>query len=1053
MNSKLVFIIFLSTLTNLIGQSPSPGYGDDQLHRDTLLARSILEQNDTLVANGAYQAALQNLENVQFLYQKHQLWERVIETAIQLSIVSDYFNSPGFKVKYTQDALVLAQQHLPKHHLLQASVFRQKSEALSMLGRMDSANYFIGKAIPIFKTHEEWTELAWCEIILGVNYLNQYELDSSMVYFQHAEGLIQEALIPQEDKAIIQASLFNQLGVLHARRGDYNKGIEYTRQALVLELDKPFFTPVDSFYIYNNYNNLGAFYFNKGDYDRALDNYTQASSSYQYALNDFMMLNNIGASLIRKKEYPSAIRYLQRSLPFAQNEDQQIMAINHLGVAYRELNNLDSALYYSQQAISLRTTSQKSASWALMGDIFIRKREATPALANMKTALEAHQKDTTSFEGGDLFISRLYQLMGDAYVLNQKPETALKFYQKALVANHATFRDSLDNRSNPDLFGIYEPIYFLDAVHAKAKTLASFTQNQQKQEQALATYQLSIQWIDTLQASYASEASQLDWSSVFKPIYEEAIQITHRLYQTTQSPKYLALAFTFSEKSKTAILLETLKSNEGKSLADVPDSLLQKEKDLHRDIAFHERAFRKASEQNDQEKIKLYQQYLSKNRLALASLKEQLEQDFPKFQAWKYGGTTTTISDVQAKLVNQQTAFLEYFIGDHTSFVFIITKTSADFIPLAQPKQINTSILDFRKALLDVTAFERTPKIAFKNYNQQANKVFQHLLQTPLRTLSETIKQVVIVPDGLLNTIPFEALTLSRTSETSINFSDLPYLVYDYQIAYAYSADLLLKNQTQQSLLKSNMQCLAFAPLYLDKDALVHQKQSNALRNTNTQLEGATEEIQAIAKYFDGEFDFGISATERKFKRLADQFGILHLAMHGVADLDNANFNHLKFSDVLSDSLEDNLLHHYEISNMDLRAQLVVLSACETGVGKYEKGEGVFSLARSFMYAGVPSVVMSLWKVSDVSTGQLMPHFYKNLSDGQTKDAALHQAKLQYLQTADLEYRHPFYWSAFVVLGDTQQIDTKPTTTFRWWFLGIIPFICLFTWYWRRRSV
>ena len=177
--------------------------------------------------------------------------------------------------------------------------------------------------------------------------------------------------------------------------------------------------------------------------------------------------------------------------------------------------------------------------------------------------------------------------------------------------------------------------------------------------------------------------------------------------------------------------------------------------------------------------------------------------------------------------------------------------------------------------------------------------------------------------------------------------------------------------------------------------------------------------FKAISRYFKGDFDASTQATKARFLQEAANYGLLHLAMHGQADLENAKFGNLIFTNQGS---EDNLLYHYEIANLQLNAQLAVLSACETGLGKYEAGEGVFSLARSFMYAGVPSVVMSLWKVNDQTTSQLMPKFYKNLSKGKKKDKALHEAKLAYLNESNLEYRHPYYWAGFVALGDVQPL-------------------------------
>ncbi|MGB0931868.1 MAG: CHAT domain-containing protein, partial [Chitinophagales bacterium] len=405
---------------------------------------------------------------------------------------------------------------------------------------------------------------------------------------------------------------------------------------------------------------------------------------------------------------------------------------------------------------------------------------------------------------------------------------------------------------------------------------------------------------------------------------------------------------------------------------------------------------------------------------------------FPKFHALKYRGETTSIAALQSKLLNKQSTFVEYFVGDSSTFAFVITQNSTDFLQLKNPSTLQKEAANFFEVLLNPKAFQQDAKTAFVDYQNKASILYQSVLQPVLSSLSTDIQQLIIVPDGFLNAIPLEALTKTSDTTPSFDFAKLPYILYDYSIQYAYSADLLLQNQERQSQIPTNAECLAFAPSYQETGTIAER---GNLRNTGGNLKGTALEIEAIAQFFDGQFDFGETATERQFKKFAPEFGMLHLAMHGIPDFDNANFNHLQFSNLETDTLEDNLLHHYEIANMDLQAQLVVLSACETGVGKYEKGEGVYSLTRSFMYAGVPSVVMSLWKVSDASTSELMPYLYENLYDGQSKERALQSAKLRFLEESDLEYRHPFYWSAFVMMGDGTAIH-RGHGSWIWWGIG-----------------
>jgi len=1036
---KLILLLFISSTcccTIVFGQG---NHTNTPLHRDTLAAGKQLTAGKDLADEGQFNAAMSMIEKAKLTYLYHEQWEQGIECLITLALIADNIDPLSIKFQYAEEAIQLCKMHLAADHSLLASAFRQKAEAFSLNGQVDSVDDYLHLAIPILNQQQQWDDVAWCEIILGLNFLNQYQLDSCNYHFQMVKDLISQEVLSQNAQPDIEATLLNLQGVQYELQGDYDRAIHNTKQALALDLSKPELSAVDSTYISTYYLNLGAFYFIKGDNQRALNNYTQAIYSFKEAANDPILLNNISELYKRQKNYTQAIDYAQKSLALTKGkEDQkqsQFDALLSLITIYRESNQNDKALEIAQEAIGFEPSYGKYLAWATLGLIHINMDQPLEALKNIDIAAKVYKEDSMSLKRNPFFYSRIHHLTAQAHFLNQDANRALHFYQQALLTNHATFRDSLNYFSNPDFQGIYDPIYFLETIQEKAKILASF-EDQNKRKAALDTYHLTFQWIDTLFNSYHTEASQLDWSNTFKPMYEKAIQVAYSLYQDTKDLKYLEEAFSFSEKSKNAILLETLKSKESIKQTGVPDSLIKKEKDLNLDIAFYEKVLRKAQDQKEEDKIKLYQQYLSKTRLDLASLKDELEKDYPKFQAWKNGNQAMTITKVQTDLLDKQTAFLEYFLGDEKAFVFVITKTSAMLIPLeASSKVIDQASKNFRTTLLDLQTFKQNAKVAFTDYQQKSTRLYQHILQAPLDHLSKNIQQLILVPDGLLNTIPFEAVTKPSTLAANLDFATLPYLLYDFNFQYAYSADLLLKNQNRQHSLPANANCLAFAPSYQSHEAIAHRGNLDQLRSINGQLIGTGQEVNAIANFFDGQFETGNTATEDQFKKLADQFGILHLAMHGIIDLDNSNFNHLKFSNLATDSLEDNLLYHYEVANMDLSAQLVVLSACETGLGKYEKGEGTFSLARSFMYAGVPSVVMSLWKVSDASTSELMPYFYKNLADHQAKDQALHQAKKDFLRESDLEYKHPFYWSAFVIMGDSQAIQSG-TSNWHWWLLA-----------------
>lgn len=194
------------------------------------------------------------------------------------------------------------------------------------------------------------------------------------------------------------------------------------------------------------------------------------------------------------------------------------------------------------------------------------------------------------------------------------------------------------------------------------------------------------------------------------------------------------------------------------------------------------------------------------------------------------------------------------------------------------------------------------------------------------------------------------------------------------------------------------------------------------LRSQLAPLPAAKKEVKMLAETFEGYFGIDSLATESNFKQRANQYGIIHLAMHGRLNEKFPTLSSLIFTEDTSAN-ENNLLQAYEISRLELNADLVVLSACQTGYGKFEKGNGVASLARAFTYAGVPSLVVTLWQIDDYATSVIMKDFYLELSKGKTKANSLRLAKRNFLQKAHGILAHPVYWSSFILIGDSKPIQ------------------------------
>jgi CHAT domain-containing protein len=319
-------------------------------------------------------------------------------------------------------------------------------------------------------------------------------------------------------------------------------------------------------------------------------------------------------------------------------------------------------------------------------------------------------------------------------------------------------------------------------------------------------------------------------------------------------------------------------------------------------------------------------------------------------------------------------------------------------------------------------------KPAPDEYRRQATRLSQQLLQ-PISRMLVGKRALVIVADGSLHRLPFEVLFLPDTSSRG-DLRALPYLIRRFAISYAPSASVLveLQHDPHQTAPKG---FIAFGdPIYDPPAAGVF---ASALRATspagriNLQpLPYSHTEIDGIAKLFardDRELFFGEAASEENVKapdRLA-RYRLVHFSTHGYINETRPRFSGLVLSlqpvnpqsAIRDPQSEDGVLSAYEIFNLKLKADLVVLSACETGLGKEVKGEGLMSLTRAFMYAGTPSVVVSLWNVNDESAADLMIRFYRNLQTGKSKSEALRQAQLETIN----DNGFPFFWAPFVLVG------------------------------------
>jgi CHAT domain-containing protein len=416
-------------------------------------------------------------------------------------------------------------------------------------------------------------------------------------------------------------------------------------------------------------------------------------------------------------------------------------------------------------------------------------------------------------------------------------------------------------------------------------------------------------------------------------------------------------------------------------------------------------------------------------------LKLEIEQNYSKYYELKYNPKFVTLAEVQDNLAYKE-ALIEYVLSDSLLITYVVDRKGINVFSQEIGPEFASECLEYYM-LLNNQNFSGEVRENYRRYVNLGHKFYQILIEPCLAYTDK--RSFTIIPDGAITYIPFEGLITKVTDTEYVNYIDLPYMIKDYSIGYSHSSTLLFSERYQTKSPEDKV--LAFAPLYVNPLDRIDTAQYRHF-DENTELlfplVGTIKEVQSINETVPAKVFINEKATEANFKKNASDYNILHLAMHTIMRDDNPLYSLLAFTNLEEDSIEDNRLFAYEIYNMKLNAQMAVLSSCSSGFGEMKKGEGMMSLARGFIYAGCPSIIMTLWQVADKSSSDLMTSFYKYLKRGKSKQEAMRMAKIDYLEKADDLTSNPYFWSGFVVLGDSSPIYQKSGLTY--WIIVILAF-------------
>jgi CHAT domain-containing protein len=712
------------------------------------------------------------------------------------------------------------------------------------------------------------------------------------------------------------------------------------------------------------------------------------------ATMQYMSLLNVGEAYVRSGDPDKAEGPLHESLLLARglkssdttsnpSKKGTEMALLNLGAMEAARQHYRVALNYYEQVHASRPESPLWVITALAGmaDAHEQLGEFQKAIDLLHEAIPLSEKAASGLQ-----YARLTSHLGVNQEALGQLEDGLASQNRALALVHQT-------GGNPD----YEWQIESRIGHVQ-RALG-------RRDEALEHYRQSIHGIEHLRTvAVNTEEGRAGVLAKSRDVYAETADLLYDLNRTNE-------ALETAERGRARAFLDIL----AESRVGVADELSPNQRKREDAILARISAAQKDQwKQNISEK-RAREATLIAAEQDLEELHVEVRHSSRRYASLEYP-EPVSLDRIQSALLDDRTALVEYLLGDQRSLVWVVTTNTSKTLVLPPRNELEEQVAAYRKVLSEpVSAL--TVNQSLIEINRAGQKLYRSLFQ-PIQGAVDGARKIIIVPDGGLDYLPFEALVTgsTRTAAGEIRPS---YLVEKAAVVYGPSASALLAVQTMnhESAVPAKM-LLAFgdpatgaspSPGYADRGFPL------------TRLPYARDEVLAIGQLFptsQRHVYLGAEAREETFKsERLETYRFIHFATHGFLDETKPDRSGILLSRAPRSS-EDGILQIGEIMRLKMAADLVTLSACSTGLGKFVSGEGILGLTRAIFYAGARNVAVSLWNVNDSATATLMESFYRNMKQGVPKDEAMRRAKLALLRGQQRSWQHPFFWAAFVIQGE-----------------------------------
>ena len=910
-----------------------------------------------------------------------------------------------------QKALEFAQQALAI--IEAASAANDDDERLRLVQMQGSARVVIGQvhnhfgdkkkaleyftqALPFQKSgHDRPGELlTLSSIVMAYQYMGDYQkgLESAAKALPVAKEL--------GDRAT-EATLLNNTCVLQENVGNYKQALGYCNQALALRREFN-----DRLGVATVLNNLGNVYAGMGDYQQALDFYYQSEEKNRAIENKSgqgIELNNIAWLYAVLGDYEKAIDIYNQSLAIFTAQDDQFRignVLNNLAASYAGSGDYKKALEIHLRVLPLRKAVNNNQGLAVtLNNIakgYAQLHDTEKALDYYNQSLQLLRQNNPRQLGSCLRdLGNLYSDIGDQ--------------QKAL----ASYNESLQvARSIGDHGG----------EAATLAKLAELERNRGQLAEAKRLTETALATAESLRVNLKSQQLRASFFASVRTYHELYIDVLMRMHQQDPSAGFDSLALQASENARARSLLELLLENNANIRQGVDVTLAEREQTVRQAISVKAEAQMRLLSAKDAD-AKNVSQELDALTNEYEQIQTRIRQTSPRYAALTQP-VPVSIKEIQSQLLDENTVLLEYSLGEDRSFLWMVGRDAVKSYVLPKRAEVEASA---RRVYDLVTARDAVAS------DEPVEQLSRMLLGPAAAELKN--KRLLIVAEGVLQYVPFSALSEPNEAGTP--------LMVKHEIVTLPSASVLssLRRETNERVPASKSIAVFADPVFDTNDARVGEKALNAVaapvRSTDREVKRSAEEsglanfprlrftreeanqIMKFAPRLNSVESLDFSANRAAVTNGELQnYRIVHFATHGIINSRHAELSGIVLSLVDREGKPQNgFLRLYDIYNLKLKSDLVVLSACQTALGRDIKGEGLIGLTRAFMYAGATRVVASLWQTDDRATAVLMGRFYEDLlGRGMSPASALRNAQISMWQ--DKRWHNPRYWAAFTIQGE-----------------------------------